>query len=163
MSRGSWRVAAVAGLCLGAASLTRPVALYLPLVLVPFFLVTAASRRHVLAFAVALGLSGILPAAWVARNVAVAGIPDLATIGVFNLAHFRAAGVLAEVEGISIQEADARISERVGRTMSTADDYTRTRTLALEILRAHPRELAGQIARSSAFQIVDPGGVTLRR
>jgi hypothetical protein len=121
----------------------------------------AASRRRALGAALMfLGVSCALPGAWAARNMAVAGIPSVTTAGVFNLAHYRAAGVLAEAEGISFDGADAAISSRIGpRVIQTGDDYTRTRAVALEILSAHPFLAAKQVVQSSLFQLLDPGSI----
>ena len=91
------------------------------------------------------------------ENIVVAGIPAVATVGVFNLAHFRAAGVLAEAEGVSFEQADAEISARTGRAIETAAGYTQTRGVATEILSAHPLLVAKQVVKGSLFQLLDPG------
>jgi hypothetical protein len=154
------RSAALSGVWLGLASLTRPVSVFLPIFLGPLLIIMATPKRRALRMAlIFVGVSCAFPAFWVARNLAVAGIPAVATVGVFNLAHFRAVGVLAEAEGVSFEQADAAISARTGRTIETAADYTRTRAVATEILRAHPFLLVKQMVRSSLFQLLDPGSI----
>ena len=150
--------AARSGLWLGLASITRPVSVFLPVLLAPLVFIRAASQQRAVAAAlIFVGLSYALPAAWIARNQAIAGIPALATVGVFNLAHFRAAGVLAEAKGLTLAQADAAITARTGSVIETAADYQRTREVATEILSAHPSLVARQVVRGGLFQLLDPG------
>jgi hypothetical protein len=152
------RAAAFSGLWLGLASVTRPVSVFLPFFVAPVLIVMAAPKGRALRMSlIFVGISCALPAAWTARNFAVAGIPAVATVGVFNLAHFRAAGVLAEAEGGSLVQADAEISAKTGRAIETAAEYARTRDVATEILSAHPLLAAKQAVKSSLFQLLDPG------
>jgi hypothetical protein len=154
------RSAALSGLWMGLASVTRPVSVFLPFFVAPMLIIMATPKRRALQVSlIFVGMSCALPAAWTARNFAVAGIPAVATVGVFNLAHFRAAGVLADAEGISLERADAEISARTGRAIGTAAQYTQTRDVATEILSAHPLLVAKQVVRSSVFQLLDPGSI----
>jgi 4-amino-4-deoxy-L-arabinose transferase-like glycosyltransferase len=82
---------ALAGLLLGIATLTRPVALYLPIPLVAILLVRRVSMRAIVVFALA---AAILPIAWAARNHARAGAFLVSSIEGENLLMYRAAGVL---------------------------------------------------------------------
>jgi hypothetical protein len=149
--------AALSGLWLGLASVTRPVSVFLPFFVAPVLIMASPKGRALRMSLIFVGVSCALPAAWTARNFAVAGIPAVSTVGVFNLAHFRAAGVLAEVEAVSLEQADAAISVRTGREIETAAEYTETRAVAAEILTAHPLLVAKQAVKSSLFQLLDPG------
>jgi len=152
------RSAALAGLWLGLASVTRPVSVFLPVFLAPMLIIMATpKRRAVQVSLIFVGISCAVPLAWTARNMAVAGIPSVATVGVFNLAHFRAAGVLAEAEGVSFAQADAEISARTGRAINTAAEYRQTSSVATEILSTHPLLAAKQVVKSSLFLLLDPG------
>jgi hypothetical protein len=79
IERRSLPLASIAGLLLGIATLTRPIALYfvIPLALIAF----ARSRRIVIALIVA---SLALPVAWIARNRQVSGVATLSTASAEN-------------------------------------------------------------------------------
>src|SRR5262249_18996136 len=76
-----------AGLLFGLATLTRPITLYLPLVLVLFLI----RRRAIWAFALA---SILLPGAWAFRNHRETGVFTVSSIGGENLLSYRAVGAL---------------------------------------------------------------------
>ena len=77
----------VAGLLFGMATLTRPIVLYLPVVLIVVFF----RRKGIVAFAIA---SSTLPIAWAARNYVESGVATVASVDGENLLMFRGAGTL---------------------------------------------------------------------
>ena len=79
-----------AGLLTGVATLIRPIAIFwfIPLAVV----VAMRSRRRAAVVFVAASL--VFPAAWMARNYAVTGVPTLASIDGENMLFFRAGAVL---------------------------------------------------------------------
>lgn len=171
---------ALGGVLLGLATLTRPVTLYLPLVLVPglYFLLKGRDRHHraitaaviVVAFAVPVG-------GWMARNAVTAGVPALSTIEGTNLLYYRAAFAVSEEDGRPLNEVrDAYASlvrERTGPSSDPGSRYEFERSLGARELLAHPvgtlqmsvkgagRLLVGpvryQISRRLQVDIHDPG------
>jgi len=71
--------------------LTRPIVVYLPLVLVAVLLVRRIAWRVVIVFAVA---SCVLPLGWTLRNYQKTGVPTVSSIAGEDLLLYRAAGAL---------------------------------------------------------------------
>ena len=107
--RFSWLLALAGGLCLGLAALTRPVGLYLPLLILPF-----AGKR----WPAAAGgfLAAVAP--WFARNWLIYGLPFFSTVEWVNMAYYNGAAVVSAERGITLRQADILIfneaSERHG-------------------------------------------------
>ena len=103
------------GVLLGLTTLTRPVSLYL----IPFFvLIPMASsgwkpniNRTTLRISLAILMGSSLPVGlWIARNQALFSIPRLTTVDSQNIVYFVGAGGYQKHFGISLEEAQARIS-----------------------------------------------------
>ncbi len=82
---------ATAGLLFGIATLTRPIVLYLPVVLIVVLLLRRYGARGIVAFAIA---SSILPAGWAVRNKIESGVATVASVDGENILMFRAAGTI---------------------------------------------------------------------
>ena len=104
-----------AGIIAGAAMLTRPVNVFF----LPLFLILAAadvrqlrrpSRGAALAALIAATL--LLPAAWMVRNYAWSGKLVFSTTASQSLMYYRAAGIIAEREGRSLEEVQRTLRER---------------------------------------------------
>ena len=134
------RVAAVAGVCLGLAILTRPIALYLPLVLLAL---SCRSPRRRRLWAGLLAPVFLLAGGWVARNAAVTGIPLLSTIQGVNLLEYRAAGAIAHESKVPLETARDQLRSRLAQTLrpeANVGEVSRAQSrLAFEVLREHPR------------------------
>jgi hypothetical protein len=83
--------AALAGGLLGVAALTRPIVMYLPLMLIAVLLVRRIPWRVVIVFAVAFS---VLPLAWTLRNYEKTGVATVSSIAGEDLLLYRAAGTL---------------------------------------------------------------------
>lgn len=132
--------AAVAGLFLGLAILTRPIALYLPLVLLAWSCRSPARNRlGALLLAPVLLLAG----GWIARNAAVTGVPLLSTIQGVNLLEYRAAGALAYESAVPLEVARDQLRGRLAPSLpsdANPAEVSRAQTrLAFDVLREHPR------------------------
>jgi len=161
---GSLRAATAAGSVLGLAALTRPIALYLPLFLVPMGWAlrrgaagrARASLPFLLAFLLVVG-------GWIGRNVLVTGVPLVSTIEGTNFLYYRAAGALAEEEGLSMEEARTRLRERLrGRIEPGTNPGRESRAetaLALEVMREHPVGTLTAAAKG-ALRLVAGTGLT---
>jgi 4-amino-4-deoxy-L-arabinose transferase-like glycosyltransferase len=135
----SMRNAALAGLLLGLAALTRPIGLYLPVVLLGW---TFRGRRRVVLAAGLLGPFLLLTGAWVARNAAMTGVPMLSTIQGLNFLEYRAVGAMAWDLGIPVEEARRRLRGELARVVPTGAnpaEMSRVQTrLAFQVMREHP-------------------------
>ncbi len=102
--------AAGAGLCLGFAALTRPIACYLPLPL--GIALCWPWRRRPRALAVFLLSAALLPALWCARNKRLFGRFSMSTVPGINLLEYDAAAVRAAVAGEAPPLAKRELMER---------------------------------------------------
>ena len=160
--RGDALLMAAAGVILGLSALTRPVAVYLPLVLAPVLVLTATggmanahrsgetgiqrhrrSRSAGLVAAAVLVLGFALPVGtWVARNASQTGVAVLSTIDGHNMLNYRAVGALVE-SGELPWDARRKVNEQLAARVApnaNAAEVSRTQMwLGLEILAHHPR------------------------
>ncbi len=99
------------GILLGLAALTRPVLLYLPLLLIPLvFAVSSARASRRLGFAVTFVIAfGLAVSPWIVRNLVVFGSPGLSTSGAYNLLVLDVAPGVAAAEGTSVAVATTRL------------------------------------------------------
>lgn len=105
------------GIVLALAILTRPAALYLPVVFGAVQLVrglSVRSRHQVLTAIVtaAVAYAAIIP--WIVRNSQTFGIARLTTADTINLVYFAGAGAYQVEHGITREEAQERISAEYG-------------------------------------------------
>ena len=159
--------AAFSGLILGLGALTRPIGLFLPLVL-PLVLIArpGASRRLSLAGCFLAG--AFIPiGGWIAKNQVLIGSPVFTIIGDSSLLHYRAAGALAEDEGISIEEARDRVwkqfwsSATPGATI--AELSLGQRRLAFRILSEHKWAAVRMMGRAAVRMAAGTGLTALSR
>jgi hypothetical protein len=112
---------ALLGMLLGIAILTRPAAMYLPLVMgaatavcVVFARAPRSARKGMCAALLLIAVSYSLVAPWVVRNYIVFGVPRVTTADTINLVYFAGAGAYQVEHGISGEEARERISQEFG-------------------------------------------------
>lgn len=156
-----------AGMILGASTLIRPIALYLPVVLVSVGLMLQESRWptrlvrsgvFLLAFALPVG-------GWIARNYAVTGVPIFTTVESINLVYSRAAGAMAEEEQVSIEEAQRRLSEslksRTREGMNRGQISRLEASLAFETFAQYPWGTVVMFMQGAGRLLVGPGRAEL--
>jgi 4-amino-4-deoxy-L-arabinose transferase-like glycosyltransferase len=142
------RGALLGALALGLAVLVRPIALYvIPLYGLWIALAGSARAPHRLGIAgLALALALAPPLAWMARNQALGAGFMLSSIEGLNALYYRAAPALARAKGISWDDAnrelETELAKRTAAGMPQAQAMRVARDLAVEVLRAHPREAA---------------------
>lgn len=165
----SWGWGLAAGTVFGLAVLVRPIALYLPALLVPagWFLHGGRWPRRLI-FTLSLILAFAAPVGgWVARNVEVTGVPMVSTVESINILFYRAAGAVAEEEGISIDEARARLArlawQRAGPGLNDAEWARVAGALGVEILLDHPVGAAKTWGKGAVRLLVGPGRDELLR
>jgi 4-amino-4-deoxy-L-arabinose transferase-like glycosyltransferase len=155
----------ISALLLSLAALTRPIAQYLPLVLVPVFFLSKSNltwpRKTVMA--VIFIFISILPTtAWAFRNYREAGVFTLSNVSNLTLLDYRARPVLASAEEISQEEASSRLEEIINQT-AVEKDLTDDQVVALQgkialgVFRKYPGETIKMIVKGTAFMLFDPG------
>jgi len=128
----------LSGLLLGVAALTRPIGLAILPIWAIFLLVRAArgpdGRRAILLRSLLFVGAALLPIVlWSYRNFVIHGIFTVSPINSAKLGRYDAPYTLAQAEGISLEEARARIP--TSSPMAPGD-----RARFLRILLAHPLE-----------------------
>lgn len=126
------RQAAMAGLCLGAAALCRPIGVLLAPAFLPVFLLRRRwdGRRGVwAAFGICTFAAAAVMSVWVGRNVVTFGEARLASIGGVNLYLHRAAYVEARRTGVPVEAARARLEAEFEQQTRGLTDAGRNRWL----------------------------------
>ena len=153
---------AVAGGLAAAATFVRPIAYYWPFVAV----VMAAwvlRRRGLRGCAVFLVVAVLPCVLWQVRNGVQTGYYGLSTISAVNLYAYNASGVVAKNEGISINEARARLEASVDALEEAGELGTRAARaeyMAREgrrIILEQPLAYLGVHLRGVVQLFVDPG------
>lgn len=151
------------GIAMSSAILTRPSGLLLPIAIVFILLLnyssTISPRKIVINLLLSLAVCYSGPSIWVARNYFASGIPSISSVGVFNLAHYRAAAIISKTENISFIEAQKKVDRDVGSEIRSPGDYDRTKSYAIEIISKHPLLAFRTMLFGSIMQIFDPGGI----
>lgn len=161
--RPSAKPAALAGLALAFATLTRPVSILLPVVELPLLLWYCRGRALGLQAAVAVWflICALGPVgAWTMRNHLVAGYTGFSAISVVDLYFYRAGDVTARAQHRPYDEVFRELNEAErGRPM----DLERLRAMRLEasrIIAARPDLLLAQVV-TGVFQNMSYGASRL--
>jgi 4-amino-4-deoxy-L-arabinose transferase-like glycosyltransferase len=158
-----WLRGLAAGLLLGLATLTRPVSLYLSVVLAICYLLL---ERKDLKKAVLVALSfligfGVLAGGWVIRNDVVANDPTVSTIEGYNLLYYRAAGALQESQGISITQARLDLARQLATKLhanATPGEIDKTeQSLATTVIRQHLVGYGKEVVKGGGRLLAGPG------
>jgi hypothetical protein len=131
----------VAAVSLGIAILCRPIALFLPLALLPVFIWRSCGRPWRSSYALLNGVCALLVAAWVVRNALATGSATFSSIGAVNLFFHRAAAVQAQIEGRDVDAVRSEWEHQFEATPASDGEQARLRELAgqgLAIIWRHP-------------------------
>lgn len=146
---------AFSGLTLGIMILIRPIAQFVPLVIITWWMWQKLDRKKLFVF---LMCSMILPAGWMTRNYAHFKSFTLSSMGINNLLLYNAAGVLAEVNDQDLSTAQALLARSAKNKQDWENDPMATskylidcKETAIEILWDHPFIFLKQTARSAAL------------
>jgi hypothetical protein len=166
----------VAGFALGLATLTRLIGLYLAPLLVLWLAGDALIRRQPMRFSVRnagifLLAFALISGAWSYRNFVVSGSWRLSQIEGIDLLFFRAADVVATVEGVSLEDArrrlaggldyhDLRRAARLDPELHLGDAWHRQ---AMLVITENPFTYLRRAARHSVFMMFGPGDGWLTR
>jgi len=157
----SARTALGSGALLGLAALTRPLGIFLPLWLAPaVWTATKGPRRGRLLIAF-LAAAGTPMGAWMAKNQVLTGFPVFSIAGDSSLLHYRAAGALAESEGLTLEKARAVLQGRLlamqPPARSVAELSSRQRALALSTFAEHPLGTVKMTLRGFSLMVTGTG------
>ncbi len=152
-----WRIVG-GGLLLGAAILTRPAGLYLPLVYSVGCLGIGLYQKRlgtaVRMAAVLLLISLIPPALWIARNTVTFSVSKLTAVETNNMLYFVGAGAYQVRHGVGLEEAQAMIAEEFdvapysevqnahASDRSVAELNAELRAVQWDVLGKYPAQLA---------------------
>ena len=167
VDRRSLPLALLGGVLVGTSALTRPLSLYLaPLLALVLWALVRRPWTKGLAMAVAFLLPALaLTGGWIVRNNAASGVPVFSTIEGKNLLLFRAAGTLAESEGISFDRARARLrteeARRVAPNANLAERSEVQRKIAFEVIREHPLGYPPMALKGAGRLLIGPGRAAL--
>jgi len=165
-SRHALLWAAVGGASIGISALIRPVSYYLVL---PYAVALAiAARRSCLRKAQILVVTLVTVAAWACivlpwqwRNHAELQTWQFSGIGDYNLLFYRAAGIVAEREGITLEKAEQQLSEGLSPNDAPARYYQSCRERALPVILAHLHNLVSITLRGALRLCFGPGTETV--
>jgi 4-amino-4-deoxy-L-arabinose transferase-like glycosyltransferase len=168
VDRGHGAGAAIAALAFGAAALTRPIALYLPLLLLPAGWLLdrrSVATRIGIAFGLLAGFAALV-GSWTAHTYTRAGSPMVSTIGWESLLYNRAGAALAEDSGAILEQVKQRLREELDRRAAGAGIGVRgaqARDLALEVLWQHPVGALRAAGKGAARTLLGPGRASLAK
>lgn len=154
-----------AAVLIGLASLTRPINQFLPIILTLLFLIKAGKLRFDLAWKNALIfliISMAITYSWALRNYLRTDVWTLSAIGDFNLLYYRAAGVIAEEEGLTVDEAQARLRQQMADEvedgyLDSAGEIELMREKALTIFFDYPLATLTVHAKGVVKVFANPG------
>ena len=151
----------LAGFVLGIATLVRPIALYLPVLLLPLSALLPR-RRAVAAAALAVGFA-VPVGVWVARNHHDTGVATVSTISAHNLLDYRAADAVAIDHGTSRADEAVRLERQVGPAPNPARRAQRESSLAWHTLFHHPKGAILTTVEGLSRVLLGPGRAEMLR
>ena len=108
-------IAVISGLLLGFAVLVRPNGLSLiALSPLPFLFIGCGWRRRLLLASFAVGIPLLLVVGWTARNKAKSGLATYSFIAPVDAYYYKAGGLLAHEEGLSLIAEQKRLAHDIG-------------------------------------------------
>src|SRR5262249_27794847 len=146
----------------GLAILCRPIAVFWPLALLPGAVLVAWQGRHwrpLGHFVVFLTEVAAVIAPWILRNQCVGSLVVLTTIPGINLYYHRAAVLVAEQQGVSVEEAQVVLANRLQETvarehLTPQQEYRLMVRWGQEIVAAAPGQYLGAHLASVAVMFL---------
>lgn len=169
MDRKSMTRMAAAGFLLGVTTLTRPITLYLPLVLLCVTWIVLGKniglRQRLILSVAFLSMFTIPVGIWILHGMALTGVPSLSTLEGQHLLNYHATGAYAEEHGLTFPEARARIAamerERLQPHWNPAERSRAQRTLAWKILLSCPWGTVKSSLKGSVRLMIGHQGLSL--
>jgi 4-amino-4-deoxy-L-arabinose transferase-like glycosyltransferase len=157
------------GLLLVASTMVRPTTYYLGAIIAVAATAWSGWRsRKLLTAAAAFAMVSIpqvmVIGSWRIRNSNLFGSSRFSSIEAVNMLFYRAAGVVARREGLSLDEAQVQLGEELGRPSDfvTQGEYIETMySRGLEIVLAHPTDYVAVALRGLVWAVFGPGRESL--
>jgi hypothetical protein len=149
------------GFLLAVATLVRPIAYYLPLLVLLLLLVRYARRRDAWRDVVMVAAAFLVPlvvlvGGWQYRNHERVDSWRVSGIEAKNLYLYRAAGVVARHSGLTVTEAKDKLRDEFGPRRAGEREgpyYRRMYTAGMRILRDHPVDAARDALRGLGSEV----------
>lgn len=146
------------------AALIRPISQFLPIALLPLFVLAAGRPRlRSLGWGVVfVALSLALTNTWAVRNYQQTGLWTISNIGDANLMFYRARAVLATREGIGQEQARDRLQAEIKaivaeRNLSASETVELQRRQAFDVMLSYPGTTLLIHAKGLLRILFDPG------
>ncbi len=140
----TWWLLPVLGALLAVGILIHPILLFLPFLAAALPLCSADTRRwSQLGAACAVLVIGLAPACgWIARNAKVADYPGISCVTAVNILKYKAAGVMAELNGTALLDEANRLTDECEADLppdaTRGDRWRAWHRKGRSILLAHP-------------------------
>ena len=162
-----WTRALAAGVLLGLATLTRPVSIYLSVVLAIGYLILERQnlRRAGLATLAFLIGFGVVAGGWIIRNDVMGGVATISTIEGYNLLYYRAVGTLVESDHLTQSKAHHRLSKELKHELpphATPGQVDKAEeSLGTKTIRQHITGYIKEAVKGGARLVLGPGDAEL--
>ncbi|MFC2169582.1 ArnT family glycosyltransferase [Acidobacteriota bacterium] len=112
------RLLCASGIIMGTSVLCRPIALFLPIFMVGMilFFFHRINKKIIISITIYSVICLLIIFPWIIRNQVVFGYPFVSTIGYRNMLNYRAAGIYAEKNNISLGNARSILSQKARST-----------------------------------------------
>jgi 4-amino-4-deoxy-L-arabinose transferase-like glycosyltransferase len=160
IERPTLAVAAAAGAVLGVATLTRPVSLYLPILLVPLLLWRIKGQLKLRGLCVVVLVAAFLVpvGSWAVRNRVVEGGLVVTTIDSYTMLHYRGRGALGAAIGMNrARERVAAIEAAYPPGLSAYEVAQRQFSDGFSMMVDHPKGAAEEYVKGFARTWTGPG------
>lgn len=148
----------LSALFLGLSAYVRSISLYLPAVYALIYLVASRlSVRNRIKNAVSVVIiAALIVSPWIVRNYMADRYTGFCAIQDINLYHWRAAGVVSEVEHIPLRTVQDNMDRAVPSGLSLANKYQFFRDKAISIILHHPYAYAIVMLKGSINMLASP-------
>ena len=159
-----WMRGLASGLLLGVATLTRPVSLYLSILMAIGYLILERKRLRqavavVLSFLIGFGL---ITGGWIVRNDVMGGVATISTVEAYNVLYYRAEGALAEGQNLPLSKARSDVSNQLRAKLpphpTPAQVDRAEESLGRTIILNNPVGYAKEVLKGGGRLVLGPGG-----
>ncbi|MCL4477738.1 MAG: glycosyltransferase family 39 protein [Deltaproteobacteria bacterium] len=154
---------AISSMCAVITAYLRAIDMYIIFVFAFLYLInqhlTLGERIKSMGFFIIIFIALIIP--WFVRNYEVYGYKGFCSIQDTNLYNYRAAGVVSEIQGISLKDAQSQLEKEVPEGLSLAQTYQFYRDHALRIILHHPYAYLVVMLKGSINMLLSPERYTL--
>jgi 4-amino-4-deoxy-L-arabinose transferase-like glycosyltransferase len=162
-----WTRALAAGVLLGLATLTRPVSIYLSVVVAVGYLILERQdlrKAGLVVVAFLIGF-GVVAGGWIIRNDVMGGVATISTIEGYNILYYRAVGALAESDHLTQTKAHHRLSKELKHELprhATPGQVDKAEeSLGTKIIREHVTGYVKEAAKGGGRLVFGPGNAEL--